>query len=153
MHININAATSLTGGQPNFARCLAVSWTATLYIHFRGLLPPDGVQSSLYVQVLRNSPTLAALLHGTPAASVSQTSRVVQGMDLYNSYRGRQLYAAWRPSRWALAHILVLSFYSAPQCSHCKRCTSYNNSVCLSVRLAVRLSVCHMPVLCQNDGT
>jgi len=30
------------------------------------------VQNSLYVQVLR-SPTLAALLHGTPAAGVSQT--------------------------------------------------------------------------------
>ena len=27
-------------------------------------------------------------------------------------------------------------FYSAPQCSHCKRCTSYGNSVCLSVRLS-----------------
>ena len=25
------------------------------------------------------------------------------------------------------------SFYSAPQCLHCKRCTSYGNSVCLSV--------------------
>jgi len=37
------------------------------------------------------------------------------------------------------------SFYSAPQCSHCKRCTSYGNSV--------RLSVCHTPVLCQNDCT
>jgi len=28
---------------------------------------------------------------------------------------------------------------------HCKRCISYGNSV--------RLSVCHTPVLCQNDGT
>ena len=37
------------------------------------------------------------------------------------------------------------SFYSAPQCSHCKRCTSYSNSV--------RLSVSHTPVLCQNDST
>jgi len=36
----VTAATSLTGSQPNFARCLAVSWTATLCIHFRGLLPP-----------------------------------------------------------------------------------------------------------------
>jgi len=26
----------------------------------------------------------------------------------------------------------VLFFYSAPQCSHCKRCTSYSNSVCPS---------------------
>jgi len=31
------AATSFTGGQPNFARCLDVSWAGTLYIHFRGL--------------------------------------------------------------------------------------------------------------------
>ena len=43
----------------------------------------------------------------------------------------------------------VPCFYSAPQCSHCKRCTSYSNSVCLPVCL----SVCHMPVLCKNDGT
>jgi len=27
-------------------------------------------------------------------------------------------------------------FYSAPQCSHCMRCTSYGISVCLSVRLS-----------------
>ena len=31
-------------------------------------------------------------------------------------------------------------FYSAPQCSHCKRCTSYGNSVGPSVRLSVCLS-------------
>jgi len=36
-------------------------------------------------------------------------------------------------------------FYSTLQCSHCKRCISYGNSVRLSVR--------HTPVLCQNDGT
>jgi len=29
---------------------------------------------------------------------------------------------------------LTFGFYSAPQSSHCKRCTSYGNSVCLSVR-------------------
>ena len=39
----ITAATSLTGGQPNFARCMAVSWPGTLYIHFRDILPPDGI--------------------------------------------------------------------------------------------------------------
>ena len=31
--------------------------------------------------------------------------------------------------------------YSAPQCSHYKRCTSYSNSVCLSVCPSVRPSV------------
>jgi len=60
----VTAATSLTGGQPNFARCLAVSWAVTLcifylFMHLRG--PLAGffpVQSFLYVQVLR-SPILA----------------------------------------------------------------------------------------------
>jgi len=32
-----------TGSQPNFALRLAVSWPGTLYIHFRDLLPPDGI--------------------------------------------------------------------------------------------------------------
>jgi len=46
---------------------------------------------------------LAALLHGTLVVSVSQT---LMPLD-----RGRHLYSAGRPSRWALAHILVLSFF------------------------------------------
>jgi len=73
----VTAPTSLNGSQPNFALCLAVSLTGTLYIHFRALLPPNGifqVQSSLCVQVL-HSPILAALLHGTRAVGVSQTLR------------------------------------------------------------------------------
>jgi len=46
----------------------------------------------------------------------------------------------------AAGYILTMFhfFYSAPQCSHCKRCATYSNSV--------RLSVCHTPVLCENDG-
>ena len=39
---------------------------------------------------------LAALLHGTLAVGVSQTAAL---------NRGRHLYSAGRPSRWALAHI------------------------------------------------
>jgi len=42
---------------------------------------------------------LAALLHGTRVVGVSQTAAL-------NS--GRHLYSAGRPSRWALAHILVI---------------------------------------------
>jgi len=41
----VTAATSLTRGQPNFVRCLAVSWAGTLYIQFRGLLSSDGILS------------------------------------------------------------------------------------------------------------
>jgi len=44
-------------------QCLAISWAGTLYMHFRGLLPPDGilpVQYSLYVQVL-HSPVIGSV--------------------------------------------------------------------------------------------
>jgi len=41
---------------------------------------------------------LAALLHGILVVGVSQTAAL---------NRGRHLYSAGRPSRWALAHILV----------------------------------------------
>jgi len=37
------AVMSFTGGQPNFSQCLAVSWAATLCVHFWGLLPRDGI--------------------------------------------------------------------------------------------------------------
>jgi len=73
----VTAQTSLNrlnGGQPNFARCLAVSWAGTICIHFRGHLPLTEfckVQNSLCVQFLC-SPILAALLHG---------SRVVGGIE------------------------------------------------------------------------
>ena len=39
----VTAARSFTGDQPNFARCLVVSCAAKLFIHFRGLLPPNGI--------------------------------------------------------------------------------------------------------------
>jgi len=105
----VTAATSLIGGQPNFARCLAVSWPGTLDIDFRGLLPLTvfcPVQNSLYVQVLR-SPILAALLHGTPTAGVSRTlgRRAENGITDFR--KGRHLHSTGGPSRWALAHILV----------------------------------------------
>jgi len=85
--------------QPSFARCLAVSWAGTLYIHFPGLLPRNGilpgVKFTFCVQVLRSpivsdiavfvlkrdvklqptnlrSPILPALLHSTRAAAISQ---------------------------------------------------------------------------------
>jgi len=45
---------------------------------------------------------LVALLHGTLVVGVSQTAAL---------NRGRHLYSAGRPSRWALAHILVIIWY------------------------------------------
>ena len=46
---------------------------------------------------------LAALLYGTLVVGVSQTAAL---------NRGRHLYSAGRPSRWALAHISSFAFFS-----------------------------------------
>jgi len=64
------------------------------------------LQNSLCVQVLR-SPILAALLHGTPAAGVSQTLRCGTG-------RRCQLYLAGRRSRRAPAHISSMRYKLVP---------------------------------------
>jgi len=45
---------------------------------------------------------LAALLHGILVVGVSQTTALK---------RGRHLYSAGRPSRWALAHISSFLFF------------------------------------------
>ena len=71
----VTAATSLTGGQSNFAWCLAVSWLLHYMYNFGGCCPLAEfclVQNSLCVQVLR-SPILPAWVYGTRAAAVSQT--------------------------------------------------------------------------------
>jgi len=70
----VTAPTSLNEDQQNFAQCLAVSWAGTVYVHFGGSCPLTEfcqVQNSLCAQVWR-CPVLAALLHDTPAAGVSQ---------------------------------------------------------------------------------
>jgi len=60
-----------------------------------------------YVQVLR-SPILAVLLHGTPAAGVSQTLRRGTRNGITELLqRAPPIYSAGRPSRWASAHIVV----------------------------------------------
>jgi len=74
------------------------------------------VQNALCVQVLR-FPILAALLHGTPAAGVSQALRRGTKIELRNFRRGRHLYSAGRPSRWASAHILVMAALRS-RCGH-----------------------------------
>ena len=55
---------------------------------------------------------LAALLHGTLVVGVSQTAAL---------NRGRHLYSAGRPSRWALAHILVVFSFLFGFVASCSR--------------------------------
>jgi len=90
--------------EPNFAPCLAAPGLVH-YIYIFGESCPITefyqVQNSLCIQIL-HSPILAALLHGTRAVGISQTA-------VFS--RGRHLYSAGRPSRWASAYILVFCIY------------------------------------------
>jgi len=99
----VTAATLLTGGQPHFARCLAVSCAATLHIYFGGLLPPDRI---LPVAKFTLRPSLAFSYIGTLTAWHSSSGRQPHFAALN---REHHLYLAGRPSRWASAHVLVSS--------------------------------------------
>ena len=100
---------------PEVTQTLNDVWLSPGLVHYiyifgssRSLTEVRYVQNSLFVQVLR-SPILAALLHGTPTRGSAKLCGMVQGMELQNFRRGRHLYSAGRPSRWASAHILVRS--------------------------------------------
>jgi len=87
----VTAATSLIGGQPNFARCLTVSWADTSYIHFWGSCPPDGI-SPRKKFTLR--PNLAFLLYWQRYCTALQQRSQPNFVALS---RGRHLYSAGRP--------------------------------------------------------
>jgi len=84
------APTSFNGGKPNFAQCLAVSWA--------GILP--GAKFTL-------RPSLACSYIGSVTARHSCSERQPNFAEFS---RGRHLYSAVRPSRWASAHILVTAY-------------------------------------------
>ena len=112
----VTAATSFIGGQPYFARCLAVSWAATLYIHFRGscsLTEFHHVQNSLCVQLFAFSyigsvtswhsssgrqPNFAALYHtGNGITELSQTAPFIFGWAAITLGIGPHSSSLWPP--------------------------------------------------------
>jgi len=97
----VTAATSLTGDQPNFARCLAVSWAATLYT-FSEAFASDGILPVANF-ILRPSLAFSYIISVTARHSSSgrpasaKICCVLQRMELRNFRRGRHLYSAGRP--------------------------------------------------------
>ena len=89
------AATSLNGSQPNLARCLAVSWTGTLYVHFWGLLPCNEILPGAKFTM---RPRLAFSYIGSVTARHLSSGHQRNFATLS---RGCHLYSAGRPSRWA----------------------------------------------------
>ena len=83
----VTAPTSLNGGRPNFAWCLAISWAGTICIHFREFLPHNGILPGVKFTL---RPSLALCYIGSIAARHSSSCRrqpndgVVQEMELRN---------------------------------------------------------------------
>jgi len=107
-------AAKLNESQPNFARCLAVSWAGTLYTHFRGFLPRNGILTGATFTL---RPSLALSYFGSVTARHSSSGRQPNFAALN---RGCYLYSAGRPSRWALAHILVFLLHTRRQSQVCQ---------------------------------
>ena len=83
-----------------------------------GLLSPNGILSGAKFTL---RPSLALSYIGTRAVDVSRTlRRGIQGTELRNFRRGRHLYSAGRPSRWASAYILVGRVNNV-LCTFCKQ--------------------------------
>ena len=98
------APTSLNRGQPNFARCLAVFCARILYIHFWGLLSPNGVFTGAEFTL---RPSLAFSCIGSVTARHLSSGREPNFAALS---REHHLYSAGWPSCWASAHILLCLF-------------------------------------------
>jgi len=107
----VTAPTSLSRDQPNLSRCLAVSWAGKLYRHFRGLLLPNGI---LPGALFTFRPSLAFSYICSVTARHSSSGREP---NFAAFSRGRHLYSAGRPSRWASAHILVMAALRS-RCGH-----------------------------------
>jgi len=106
----VTAATSLTGGQPNFDDVCPSDGLVHYIFIFGGscplteFCPPSKSCIRLYWQ-----PYCTALQQRVSAILCG----VIQGMELRNFCRGRHLYSAGWPSRWASAHIPVLCLVSS----------------------------------------
>jgi len=92
------------------ARRLAISCAVgTLYMHFGGLALLENF-ASCKVHFSSISCVLVYWQRYCTALEQRASAKlcgVVEGMELLNFRRGRHLYSARRPSRWASAHILV----------------------------------------------
>ena len=107
----VAAAMSLTGGQPNFARCLAISWLVSNIIYtFWGALAPDAILPRAKFTL---RPSIAFSYIGTVTARHGRQPNcgVVEGIELQNFRKGRHLYSAGRPSRWANIYLVQFCVY------------------------------------------
>ena len=93
------------------------------YIYTLEVLAPDGIFSAAKIHFASKSCILlywqryCTTLEQRPSAILCG---VILGMELRNFRRGRHLYSAGRPSRWASAHFLV--------CIHSLNCCRFSGA-------------------------
>ena len=104
----VTAATSFIGGQPNFTRCLAISWAGILYIyiyiHFLGAFAPWRNFARCKLHFASKPCILLYWQHYCMALEQWASAKLcgmVQGMELRNFRRWRHVYSAGQPSHWA----------------------------------------------------
>jgi len=111
----VTAATSLTGDQRNFARCLAISLAGTRCIHFRGFLPRHLILPGAKFTLRRK---LALSYFDRVTAQHSSSGRQPNFVAWSKEWNYGTVAPSHfqqmappifrgRPSRWASAHILV----------------------------------------------
>ena len=127
----------LFGIRPNTEK--PIFGTALLYIHFRRLSPRNGILPG--AKFTLRPPILALSYIGSITARHS-SSGCEPNFAAFSTRR--HLYWAGRPSRWALAHILVMSYFLGHirDAAYCYRPSSL---VCASV--------CHSCVPYKNGWT
>jgi len=96
----VTAATSLTGGQPNFAQCLAVSCAEHCICIFLGILPPD-VKCKIHFAsmscVLLYWQRYCMALKLVQCSGRQPNCTMLQGIESQNFRRGHRPYLAGRP--------------------------------------------------------
>ena len=103
----VTAVMSLTGGQPNFAWCLSISWAGISIYTFWGALAPNRILPA--AKFTLHLSLAFAYIGSVTTAQLSSSGRQQNFAALSSE---RHLRSAGWPSRWASAHILVLILFS-----------------------------------------
>jgi len=103
----VTAPTSLNGRQPNFSRCLTVSWAGTLYMHFLWAPAPKG---SLPGAKFTSRPSLALSYNVSVIVRHSSSGRQPNLAAWY-------LHTTGRPSRSTLGSRIVYFVLLSVDCN------------------------------------
>jgi len=121
---------------------LPVSWAGALYIHFRWLLPRNGILPGTKFTL---RPSLALSYTGSVTAQHSSSGHKPNFAALS---RGPHLCSTGRPSRWALAHILVFKsvFFGITSFSLCEKFHQVDTKNYINYSKSTKTTYCFIDV-------